>query len=288
MDDVRFEVFEAIDKDSWPAADAAPATVFSQPVFALPELPARYDEQGLRADRQVPCVLRASAKVRVPAGPQRLVVRGRGALRVSLDGRTVADLSGPKIRSDGHEPMFVPDRSGPRGMRIVQPGDRQAMSDVEGDGGWHDLVVEVRVGDAGRRPEIGEFAASLGPPDDVPAVIAQGGGGKPLSDAGWSEIEAAVRGAIEAANHAARRRAAARDAEYWRDRHQLARERLAATSGPVPPPATAADRSPIDRFLDVRLPAGGSGSWTRSSPTRAGPTTGWATGRTCSPRTRTS
>ena len=256
-DDVRFEVFEAVEKESWPAADAAATTVFGHPAFALPALPARYDEQGLRADRQVPCVLRASAKVLLPAGPQRLVVRGRGALRVSLDGQAVADLPGPKISSDGHEPMFVPDRSGPHGMRIVQPGDRQAVCDVEGDGEWHDLVVEVRVGDAGRRPEIGEFAASLGPPDAVPTVIAQGGGGTPLSDTGWREIEASARAAIEAANHAARRQAAAREAEFWSERHRLARERLAASAGPVPPPATAADRSAVDRFLDARLAAAG-------------------------------
>jgi hypothetical protein len=255
-DGVRFEVFEAVAKDAWPAADAAPTTVFDHPAFALPELPARYDDQGLRADRQVPCVLRASTKVRLPAGPQRLVVRGRGALRVTLDGATVADLPGPKIRSDGHEPMFVPDRSGPQGMRIVQPGDQQAVYDVEGDGEWHELVVETRVGDAGRRPEIGEFAASLGPPDAVPTVIAHSGGGKPLSDVGWREIAAAVGAEIETANRAARRQAAAGDAEYWNDRHRLARERLAATPGPVPP-ETAADRSTIDRFLDARLAAAG-------------------------------
>jgi hypothetical protein len=255
--DVRFEVFEAVAKDAWPAADAVPTTVYDQAAFALPELPARYDDQGQRADRQVPCVLRASAKVRLPAGPQRLVVRGRGALRVSLDGASVADLPGPKIRSDGHEPMFVPDRSGPPGMRIVQPGDQQAIYDVEGDGEWHDLVVEVRVGDAGRRPEIGEFAASLGPPDAVPTVISQRGGEKPLSDAGWLAVEAAVRVEVEAANRAARRQAAARDAEYWNERHRLAREKLAAAPGPVPP-ATGADRSAIDRFLDARLAAVGA------------------------------
>ena len=253
---VRFEVFEGVAKDAWPAADAVPTTVYDQAAFALPELPARYDDQGLRADRQVPCVLRGTAKIRLPVGPQRLVVRGRGALRVALDGATVADLPGPKIRSDGHEPMFVPDRSGPPGIRILQPGDQQTIYDVEGDGEWHDLVVEVRVGDAGRRPEIGEFAASLGPPDAVPTVIAHGGGGAPLSDTGWRAIVAAVGTDIETANRAARRQAAARDADYWRDRHRLARERLAATPGPVPR-ATGADRSAIDRFLDARLAAAG-------------------------------
>jgi len=250
---VRFEVFEGVAKDGWPAADAAPATAFDQAAFALPELPTRYDERGLRADRQVPCVLRATTKVRLPGGSQRLVVRGRGAMRVWLDGVSLADLPGPKIRSDGHEPMFVPDRSGPAGMRIVQPGDRQAVCDVAGDGGWHDLVVEVRVGDANRRPEIGEFSASMGPPDAVPTVITQLGVATPLTDAGWLALAATIRTGIDAAGQAARREAAARDAGYWRDRHARARARLATL--PVIQPPGGDGPGAIDRFLGAKLTA---------------------------------
>ena len=250
---VRFEIFEAVEKDSWPAADAVPTTAFDQQAFALPELPVRYDESGLRADREVPCVLRATARVRLPGGGQRLVVRGRGAMRVWLDGERLADLPAPKIRSDGHELMFVPDRSGPAGMRIVQPGDRQAVCDVAGDGEWHDLVVELRVGDTNRRPEIGEFSASLGPPDAVPVVVVQGGAATPLTDAGWLAVSTAVQAEIEAANRAARRQAAARDADYYRDRHRLARERLAALPALEPP--GGGGPGAIDRFLDAKLAA---------------------------------
>jgi len=256
---VRFEIFEAVDNGSWPAADAVPAEAFHLKAFALPELPTRYDDRGLRADRRVPCVVRGTARVRLPEGPQGIVVRGRGGIRVTLDGTTAAELPGPKNRTDGHEPMFVPDRSGPPGMRIVQPGDGQVVCVVAGDGGRHDLTVEIRVGDGNRRPEIGEFGVFIGPPGAVPALISHGGGGPPLTDAGWQEISLAVRTEIGAANHARRRLAAARDADYWHARHGLARERVARLpliSPPDPPPGrTTAGRSPIDRFLDARLAA---------------------------------
>ncbi|MFM7290198.1 MAG: hypothetical protein ACKO6B_03075, partial [Planctomycetia bacterium] len=133
---VLYEIVEGVpDLPGWPMPLERRSESFTGDTFALVDLPARYTDTGVRADSQLPLVLRARGRVLVPAGPQRIRVRVRGEARVLLDGRQVAGTNDPGRRADGHEKMYVPDRSGPAGMRWVQPGDQEAVVDIEGDGG---------------------------------------------------------------------------------------------------------------------------------------------------------
>jgi len=263
-DAVLFEVLEGVpDTGGWSFAPREPSERFTGDSFALPGLPQRYDAAGLRADRSSPFVVRVRARVVVPEGPQRIVVRSRGAARVFLDGVKRADLPAPGQRTDGHEKMFVPDRSGPVGMRIVQPGDQQVSIDLAGDGGPHELRVDLRVGGRGRRPETGEFSASIGRPDEVPTVIGtsrSAAAGTPLTDAGWTALVTRLNRDREAADTRARRRAAASRDDFWRERHAAARALVASTAGPAVPeiPAghprhAAAVHNPVDRFINAAL-----------------------------------
>jgi len=123
---VLFELVEGVpDVAGWGFAPREPAESFTRGSFALTELPQHYNDAGLRADRKLPLVLRARARLVLPSGPQQIWVRTRGEGRVLLDGEQVARLKPPGQRTDGHDPMFVPDRSGPAGLRFVQPGDHQ-------------------------------------------------------------------------------------------------------------------------------------------------------------------
>ena len=187
-------------------------------------------------------------------------MRTRGAARVFLDGNRVAEIKPPKQPSDGHDKMFVPDRSGPAGMRIVQPGDQQAIVDTVGDGRRHLLHVEVRVGGEGRRPETGECSASIGPLAAVPTIVAATDVRIPLTDAGWTELAAQLEAERLAANTAARRTAAAKQADSWRKRHDAARRFVESSPGPAVPEIPAdhpehahAVHNPIDRFINARL-----------------------------------
>jgi len=252
-DAVLFEVLEGVpDGDGFTFAPREPSESFTRQFFAATELPQWYATGGLRADRSNPVILRVRSQLVIPEGPQRITLRCRGGMRAFLDGRKVASLPQPGQRTDGREPMFVPDRSGPAGMRIPQPGDRQATIDVGGDGRRHVLHVEVRVGGRGRRPELGEFSASLGPPGEVPVVIAVGAEQVPLSDPGWAGLVARLDAEREAANTAARRAAAAEEDPIWVARHAAGREFIASTPELEPPPGPAGSH-PIDRFLEARL-----------------------------------
>jgi hypothetical protein len=267
-DAVLFEILERVpDGGGWSFAPREPTERFTRTFFAMTGLPQRYDASGLRADRSNPFIVRVRGHVVIPEGPQRITVRTRGGARVFLDGAKVAELKSPGQRTDGHEKMFEPDRSGPAGMRFVQPGDQQAVIETLGDGERHVLRVDVRVGGRGRRPETGEFSASIGPPDAVPTVIhggASAGDAVPLTDAGWTDLAARLEAERIAVDTSARRSAAAGQAAYWERRHAAARAVVASTPGPAVPeipadhPAhVAAVHNDIDRFINARLVARG-------------------------------
>ncbi|MEY3032339.1 MAG: hypothetical protein RLZZ622_814 [Planctomycetota bacterium] len=264
---VLFELVEGVpDVNGWGFAPREPAESFTRTSFALTELPQHYNDSGVRADRKLPLVLRARARLVLPSGPQQIRVRTRGEARVLLDGQLLASLKPPGQRTDGHDPMFVPDRSGPAGIRFVQPGDQQAIVEVVGDGNDQLLQVEVKVGRRGRRPELGEFSVSVGSPDAVPTVVEFGSSQQAtlLTDAGWSRLADRLATETEAANTTTRRAAAAKQADSWNRRHAEARAVVTATpESTVPtlpanrPDLEAASFNEIDRFINARLVASG-------------------------------
>ena len=257
---VLCEIIERVPDGSWYFGSRSPTETFTRAFFAFTDLPQRYDDSGLRTDRTAPFVVRVRSYVTLPEGPQQITVRSRGAARVFLDGKRVAEIKPPQQRSDGHEKMFVPDRSGPAGMRIVQPGDQQAIVQVVGDGRRHVLHVEVCVGGQGRRPETGEFSASIGPPGEVPTIVSATDERIPLTDAGWTDLAARLDAERVADNTAARRAAAAKQSDFWQKRHDEARQFVESTPGPaVPeipvdhPEHARAVHNTIDRFINARL-----------------------------------
>jgi hypothetical protein len=257
---VHCEIIEGVPDGTWYHGGRGPSESFTRPFFAFTDLPQRYDDSGVRTDRPTPFVVRARSRVTLPMGPQQITVRSRGAARVFLDGVRVADIKPPQQRSDGHEKMFVPDRSGPAGMRIVQPGDQQVIVDTVGDGRRHLLHVEVRVGGQGRRPETGEFSASIGPPGDVPTIVTATDERIPLTDAGWTDLAARLEAERVADNTTARRAAAAKQSAFWQKRHEEARRFINSSLGPVVPELPAdrpeqvqATHNSIDRFINARL-----------------------------------
>ena len=147
---VLYEIFEGMPDGSWYVGSASPTESFTRPQFALVDLPLRYGETGVREDRSDPFLVRGTSRIELPQGPQRLTIRTRGGARVFLDGKKVATLATPRDKSDGHEQIFVPDRSGPAGIRPVPQGDQETVVNVIGDGKRHLVRVEVQVGGARR------------------------------------------------------------------------------------------------------------------------------------------
>lgn len=260
-------VLVQISEKGVPAANAWPdepevTETYEEEVFGFFDWPQKYISTGVREDRPIPTHFRAAATVALPKGRHRLLLRGRGPARLLVDGRKVLETPFPSGDTGGHGLLAAQDEYldlGPD-FRFAPPGNREAWTEFESQGGEHFVILETMVGGiAGkskRRPEFGETVAAISPAGGGSwSLLSPGARQVPYTDAGWAAYEAERRERYARVN--AERRAAKRaeHAAYWERRREAARSWL-AKAGPVEVPALPAGypaNNAIDRFLADRI-----------------------------------
>ena len=65
-------------KNAWPAAPLVASEQYTTEAFGFFDEPHKYVDTGVRGDRAIPHLFRASASVTLPAGRHRILLRGRG------------------------------------------------------------------------------------------------------------------------------------------------------------------------------------------------------------------
>ncbi len=131
-------------QNSWPANDPQPSETFTIPAFGLHEVPQKYVSTGVRGDRPVPYFLRIAAKVTLPKGKHRLLLRDRNANRLTIDGKQILitsfatnDLGGvlgaKRQRPELGETILAVSLEGTGGWKLVAPASRTFPYT---DGGW--------------------------------------------------------------------------------------------------------------------------------------------------------
>ncbi|HBN79164.1 MAG TPA: hypothetical protein DD473_25790, partial [Planctomycetaceae bacterium] len=124
--------------NSWPEEPQVTET-YQEDVFGIFELPQKYISTGVRADRANPLHLRASALVKLPAGKHRLLLRGRGAARLEIDGKLILETPMRPTDTGGHGLLSWQDKYldlGPD-FRFAPPGNRETWGEYESDGNEH-------------------------------------------------------------------------------------------------------------------------------------------------------
>jgi len=272
-DAVRVEVCDAgiPTTDAWPYTPPTASETFAARAFGFFHVPHKYIDTGVRADRPLPYLVRATATVELPAGRHRLLLRGRGATRLTISGAEVLALPFPPPITDGHNPIPTDYLDLGPDFRFAPPGNRERWTHFTSQGGRHEVVLETLVGSKRKngqmRPEVGETVVAWSPEGNTSWRLLAPEAVVPYTDAGWAEYATAERAALDRLE--AERRAAAfvATAPYWERRREAARHWLAATPDvPVPPlPAGYPGHNAIDRFLAVRHveaakanPAGGT------------------------------
>src|SRR5438045_370369 len=103
-DSVAVEIFEGVpDKRSWDFEFPAAAERYHVPAFGLVCTPKKYTAQGLLGERSNPFVVSATARITLPAGETRLVLRSKNAARLLVDGTVVAETAFLDPNASGHE-----------------------------------------------------------------------------------------------------------------------------------------------------------------------------------------
>ncbi len=249
-------------KNSWPAFPPEPSETYEETAFGIFEVPHKYVATGVRGDRPNPFLLRAAARVKLPAGRHRLLLRGRNASHLHIDGQLVLELGFAKADSGGHGRVAEQSEYldlGPN-FRFAPPGTQEAWVEFESPGAEHVFIVEQMIGGiAGasrRRPETGEMVVAWSRQDsDSWELVSPTARAIPYTDAGWRAYEAERRTWLTRVN--AQRRATVRASHdaYWTRRRQAARDWLAQAPA-IPGPAATPDSpalNAVDHFINARI-----------------------------------
>ena len=256
---VTVEVLEGVPaKSSW---KFKPRIVerYAAEGFALAGVPRKYSAKGLIIDRSNPYVLRTSARVTLPAGKYRLLLRSLGAARLRCDDEVLAETKFMQSNSSGHE--SVPELVKSASLDIHSPpaGHQEQVIQYESDGEAHDFVAEVFVGGRKLRTELGEMVVAVSPEgSDVFRILAPGPT-LPFDEEAWRAYAEAQRTEI-AALDSARRNAAGPESRYWELRHALARHAWSQRPALVVPDTRSERTNEVDRFVLARFKTANSGA----------------------------
>ena len=249
------------ESNGWPEEPEVTETYLEE-VFGFFEVPHKYISTGVRADRQNPSHLRASAIVKLPKGKHRLLLRGRGLSRLFIDGKELLENGPRTLDSGGHTPLAVQDEYldlGPD-FRFVPPGNRDAWCEFESPGGEHFVILETMLGNmkgrSKQRPELGEtvVAISLENSETWP-LLSPGERQVDYNDTGWAAYAAERRTCLDQVNAAARAKCREAHRDYWNKRRTTADNWL-ATIEPVPVPKLPNGfpaNNEIDHFIAARI-----------------------------------
>jgi hypothetical protein len=254
----------------WPEKPPVATDSYAAPAFGFARVPEKYVDTGVRAERGHPYLLRALGVVKLPAGKHRLLLRGRGASALFIDGKLQLQTPFPPPATDA-KPVKDQDRFLDLGgdFRFAPPGNRDAWVEFESKGGEHRVVLESVVGfmilnakgmpsGLRRRPELGETVAAISLAGRTDwQLLSPTEQALPYNDGLWEFYAAQEEARLGKIDAAARAAARARQGDYWQKRREAAKQWLAATPE-TPVPALAAGfpaNNPIDAFLAEKLVA---------------------------------
>jgi mono/diheme cytochrome c family protein len=251
------------DKNAWPDGNPTATESYLEEAFGFFEMPHKYVDTGVRAERAFPMMMRASALIDLPAGKHRLLLRGRGASRLFIDNKLVTTTPFPSGDGSGHGSIRKPVsylNLGPD-FRFAPPGNREVSVEFTSAGGEQFVVLETMVGSfmgkSKRRPELGETVVAISPQGEQSWKLLSPTRNVPYTDAGW-EAYALEREANLAKLNAAAREAKRKEHEaYWNKRRDAGKEWLAKSDAVKVPelPAGYPANNPIDHFLAVKIAA---------------------------------
>jgi hypothetical protein len=259
------------DKEGWPDRPPQATESYEADAFGFSRVPHAYVDTGVRADRANPFLLRATARVDLPAGRHRLLLRGHGACRLFVDGKLVLSTPFPPPITDGHNAIPTDYLDLGPDFRFAPPGNRDAWTTFHSAGGTHAVVLETvvggRKGQGTLRPELGETVAAVSPEGATTFRLLAPRRDVAYTDEGWAEYARGEDAALRTIEAGRRKAALAAYEPERRRRRERARRWLAATPEPeIPalPPGSPA-QNPIDHFLAAASaadtpPAAGKGT----------------------------
>jgi hypothetical protein len=258
-DAVKVEIIEGVpDQNSWDFTPPEPGETYTEPAFGFVVSPAKYSNRGVRVDRAVPFLFRASGRVALPEGEHRVLLRVRAGSRLWVDGQLLVSTKFPNLNADGHEEVPEAPIAVAPDIRYLRPGHFESLTTIRSDGRPQVFVLEAIIGNKKRRPELGELSVSVASGETMFRLLSPNPGKVvPLTEEGWDAYEAERRAYHKVQDSERRQAAGANETEYWRMRHELARKFIASTPAPSLPQLSQERpvHNEVDLFIGAKLEA---------------------------------
>ncbi len=248
---VKVEIVENLSKgNSWPRYFAKPAMVYQDDSFAFFQVPHKYNEKGLREDWSTPLLFRATAEIVLKEGENNILLRTRGAGRLWMDGKKIAEIIFAKGGGGAHNEVSEMPKAVAANLRRMAMGDRQSLVKIKGDGKPHLFVLEMIAGSSGRRPTLGETSVSVSHGGEK-LVLMSPKVRMELGDEGWNQFRRERDDFYRQLDTKNRQALKANDQDYWKHRHDLAQQVISKkkTADPGNKVGKFPVNNKIDRFL---------------------------------------
>jgi hypothetical protein len=257
---ITLQLIEGLGSHSrWPDADESLSdptlTTDRLPAFFLSRIPDRFDSWGIRDAWKSPVLARLAADVPLPPGESTWLLRARGLSRLWVDGQLVAQC-GPLTGSpSGEEPITPLPKAIAPGVRMPGYRQQEATGKLErSEAGYVRVVLETIVGGKSFRPEPGEMLVAMRTAgSDSFQLLTPSEATIPLTDSAIEPLLASEQAAWDSYDDHQRRNLSASQDSYWQQRHQAARQWLAARQSPID--RDQAQSQEIDRRIQQRINA---------------------------------
>ena len=126
--EVQVELIEGVRQKSW-EFDSLPVTErYTEPAFGFVDVPHKYSPRGIIIDRSNPYILRATATWELPRGTYRLLLRARGAARLFVDDRKLAETEFAVPNANGADPVPELPAAVEPGLHPLPPGGQERIT----------------------------------------------------------------------------------------------------------------------------------------------------------------
>jgi hypothetical protein len=169
--DVKVDILEGVpDTRAWELTNARLTDTYAEPAFAFVAVPTKYSAKGHALERSSPFALRATARIKLPAGKYQVLVRARNAARLFLDDTLILEHALPNVQQNGHNPVTPPAKK-THGV-LLEPGQVDKLLPLQLDGKEHEFRFEVLVGSRKTRLELGSPVVAIAALQDGDGVRA--------------------------------------------------------------------------------------------------------------------
>lgn len=265
-DKVQVDILETLTVTrSWDFQYRDMEPLYETDLFAMKEIPRKYDDKGLIIDRPIPSLIRMTSTVDFAAGEYEFLLRSLDASRLYIDGQLICETGFMHLDTSAHQAYYDRPDYGDELLSLAA-GHAESRHKLKLSAGPHIVALYRSLGNKGHGNFVGELSVGYSKDGERFKFLAPQ---RELSytDASWLTFLDEDHIRLRDWNQTQRLAISQKEAVRWESRHAWAQSQL--QSAPQIPEAALANATgnAIDKFIehalsDARLsPTGEISDW---------------------------